>query len=431
MKQLILVVALINLLNVLNFAQGGGALASLTMQRSLPLIGAGNIGAAKANNDPIGYYLNPAILGYTSQSNHASIFFMPSKTEWIPDLSHDITLNTIGFNVGYNLENFNIPISVGFGYMHDKLSYEMPIYSSDTYPDRSQIQTGVSESYDSFDNFSFGIGIDYYVLFNLGLSIKSFESTLSDGSVTESANGVALDYGAMLITPISKLFFNSVKFDLSNNTIIKPLVNFTVGYSLSNVGDDVVYIDEAQADPLSRTERLGYTFDFGFDTYINSNKINIITYSFTAEAEDLLLNEKVLKTENGHNGYSYFYYTDGYQSIMTDININKHLIQLEGDDNVIVRTGHTINIFETITITTGIFFGRGYQYSGVDGLDTKGYGFSSEGLLKLWSYSSNNPTLDYIAKHFVVEYYDVTLFDGSDLETDMNGIALHMNNIEL
>ena len=414
MKRSILVLLLLNLLNGLNFAQGEGALSGHTMQRSLPLIGAGQIGVAKPNNDPIGYYLNPAILGYSSQNNHASIFFMPNKTEWIKAFGLDLTRNTFGFNIGYNFKEYDLPISVGFGYMHDKFSYGT---FSVTGPSGPEV-IDEYEAYDSFDNFSFGVGIDYGVLFSLGFSVKPFDSNMGD-NITENetmpnkASGTAFDYGTMIIVPISKLLFNNVKCDLSNTTFIKPTTNFTLGYSLTNVGDEIVYGDNEQADPISRTARLGYTIDLGFDAYINKNKVNLISYSFTAEAEDILI-----KQNDSHE-------FDGYQSFLGDIDVGKHLVQLKADDKVIVHKGHTINLFETLTITTGSFTGRGYP----EVKNTNGYGFSSEGLLKLFSYSANNTTLNYIAKHFVVEYYDVTIFADWQFETDMEGISLHMKNI--
>ncbi|VAX20983.1 hypothetical protein MNBD_IGNAVI01-1621 [hydrothermal vent metagenome] len=405
MKQLILLPLFLFSLNLLISAQGEGALPGQTLQRSLPLIGAGQIGAAKPNNDPIGYYLNPAILGYTSQNNHASLYFMPSKAEWIKSFGLDLTWDTFGFNIGFNLEEYDLPISVGFGYMHDKFSYG--VFNG-------------KESYDSFNNFSFGVGIDYGILLSFGMSIKPYESHLGGNNpenetISHEANGTAFDYGTMIIVPISKLLFNNVKWELSNTTSIKPTTNFTLGYSLTNVGDEIVYGDNEQADPISRTARLGYTIDFGFDAYINKNKLNIITYSFTAEVEDILIKQN----ETGF---------DGYQSFLGDIDVGKNLIQLKADDKVIVHKGHTINLFETLTITTGSFTGRGYP----EVKNTNGYGFSSEGLLKLFSYSADNTTLNYIAKHFVVEYYDVTIFaDWGQFETDMQGISLYMKNIEL
>jgi hypothetical protein len=327
---------------------------------------------------------------------------MPSKVNWIEAFGMDLTWNTLGFNVGYNLEEYNLPISIGFGYMYDKFSYGV---------------INEKELYDSFNNFSFGVGIDYGVFLSFGLSIKPFKSLLGE-SMTEKvyeAKGTAYDYGAMIIVPISNLLFNNVKCELSNTTFIKPTTNFTIGYSLTNVGDEIVYVDNEQADPISRTARLGYTIDFGFDAYINKNKVNLITYSFTAEAEDILIKQN----ETGF---------DGYQSFLGDIDIGKHIVQLKADDKVIVHKGHTINLFETLTITTGSFTGHGYP----EVKNTNGYGFSSEGLLKLFSYSANNTTLNYIAKHFVVEYYDVTIFaDWEGFETDMQGVSLYMKNIEL
>ncbi len=398
MKRLFLALLLLNFMNVLNFAQGEGVLPSLTMQRSLPLIGAGNIGAAKANNDPIGYYLNPAILGYTSQNNHASLFFMPTEMKF-----RGIPTSTFGFNVGYNLKDFSIPISVGFGYMNDIINYE----------------TYTASIYDSFKNFSFGVGIDYYVLLNFGVSIKSYKSSLGPYGGRGQAKGTAFDYGAMIIAPISKLLFNDMKINISDISTIKPTVNFTIGYSLTNVGDEVVYFDKVQSDPLSRTGRLGYTLDFGFDTFINENKVNLITYSFTAEVEDILIEK------NEENQFV------GYQSFLGDINIGRNLIQLEEDEKVRVRIGNTINIFETITFTFGFFAKRGNIDEHYQSNKTKGIGFSSEGILKLWSYSANNSTLSYIAKHFILEYFSVAKYTGSWAETDMSGFSLHMKNVEL
>ncbi|MCF6270468.1 MAG: hypothetical protein L3J41_12205 [Melioribacteraceae bacterium] len=422
MKRLILALVVLSLFNVSSFAQGEGAIPVMTLQTSLPLIGAGGIGVAKANNDPIGYYLNPAILGYTSQNNHASLFFMPNKVDWFPSISIDVTKNTYGFNLGYNFSELDIPISIGFGYIHDKFDYGTFYRTGSDGPDI----IGQFDSYDIFDAYSFGIGIDYYLQFNLGMSIKPYDSNLGP-SVTENekveakAEGTAFDYGTMIITPISKLLFNDAKYEFCETAYIKPNVNFTLGYAISNVGDEVVYFDEAQADPLSRTGRLGYTFDFGFDAHINNTEINLFTYSFTAEVEDILI--KTIEPEPGVFGGIF----DGYQSFLGDIDVWDNLVLLNPSDKVILRKGHTLSLFETLTLTTGSFVGRGYRST----IGTSGYGLSSEGVLKIISATMNNSFFTYFAKHFVVEYYDVTLFEGYNrLDTEMQGISLHMNNIK-
>ena len=45
----------------------------------------------------------------------------------------------------------------------------------------------------------------------------------------------------------------------------KPTFDFSLGYSKSNIGDEIYYIDPAQADPLPRIDRTGYGFSAGFD----------------------------------------------------------------------------------------------------------------------------------------------------------------------
>ncbi|MBU0473908.1 MAG: hypothetical protein KKF62_07060 [Bacteroidetes bacterium] len=421
MKRLILALVLLSLLNLSSFAQGEGALPGLTLQTSMPLLGAGWIGTAKPNNDPIGYYLNPAILGYSSQNNHVSLFFMPKKVDWIPSWSHDLTKNTFGFNVGYNFKELGLPISVGFGYMHDRMDYGRYLTASNG-PEIIRKFT----PYDSFDAYSFGVGFDYYLIFNLGISIKPFESDYGNNPTENEissgkVNGTAYDYGAMIITPISKLFFDDIKYKFCETAYIKPNVNFTLGYAITNVGDKINYIDEAQSDPLSRTGRLGYTFDFGLDAHIIDTEINLFTYSFTAEVEDILIKQI---TEDGMFGGKF----DGYQSLLGDIDIWDNLLLLNPSDKVVVHKGHTLNLFETLTITSGSFLGKRYPQT----VGTSGYGLSSEGILKIVGNLTDNLLLKYFAKHFVLEYYDASIFrDYNNFKTDMQGISLHMKNIEL
>ena len=417
MKRIIFALLLINLLSGTSFAQGEGAMPVLTFQTSLPLLGAGAIGVAKPNFDPIGYYLNPAILGYSSQNNHVSLFFMPKKVDLIPAHGVDISKNTYGFNLGYNFSELDIPISIGFGYMHDKMDYGT-FYRTGAY---SPEIIGEFNSYDIFDAYSFGVGIDYYLLFNIGMSIKPFDSNIGSQPTENEigigkVEGTAFDYGLMIIAPISKLLFDDSKIEFCKTAYSKPNVNFTLGYAVTNVGDEISYTDYAQKDPLSRTGRLGYTFDFGFDAHINDIQINLFTYSFTAEVQDILIEQSDL------------HQFVGYQSLLDDVDIWDNLISLNPSDKVILHKGHTLSLYETLTLTSGGYIGPGYSTT----VGTSGYGLSSEGLLKIVSAMMENSTLKYFTKHFVIEYYDVTIFkDYHGFDTELNGISLHMKNIEL
>jgi hypothetical protein len=142
-------------------------------------------------------------------------------------------------------------------------------------------------------------------------------------------------------------------------------------------------------------------------------KLSAIDYSFTAEAEDILIKQGQL------SGYE-------YQGMLGDINIGKHLIELKKDNNVVVHRGHILRLFETVVVTSGIYDGRGYNH-----IKTNGMGLSSEGIFKLLSKAIDNPVVSFVANHLVLEYYNTNTFVGSGMDTNLKGMALYLRGIEL
>ena len=400
------------------YSQGEGALPFTTLQQSPLLLGAGQIGAAIPSDDVIGFYYNPAILGYTSLNNHASIYFMPNNTNLAPPVEY-VTINNYGLGLGYNLKTtkLDLPISLGLGYIHNKIDYgRYPIYTN-----QEPVIVEETESYDLFDCFSLGIGIDYYIKFNLGISLKSFESQLGgrfvDGAVQKYlADGTMLDYGALLIFPISDLLLKNVKFEIDNSNKISPITNFSIGYSLTNVGDEIFYVDEAQKDPLSRTARLGYTFDLGFDLELKEAKINLINYSFTAEANDILIESR----DELHPNLA-------YQSGLGDNNISDDLISLKSNNKIVLHRGHIFRFLDTFILTSGSFNGRGYA----EPRETNGLGFTTKGIFKLINSSSDNCTIKYITNHFVIEYFKANLDYIENNQINFDGLSIHFVGFEI
>ncbi|HVO72562.1 MAG TPA: hypothetical protein VMT35_00950 [Ignavibacteriaceae bacterium] len=397
-------------------AQGEAALPFLNFQQSPMLKGAGEIGVSIPSDLSSGFYYNPAILGFSSLRNHISPFY--SWTDFGESYFFSgISSYSFGLNAGYNLKkNENdLPLSLGFGYIHQTLDFNA---NSDNDID----------NYDAFEGVSFGAGYDYFLLFNLGFSAKYYHSVMSD-QVTESevhsakTSGIALDFGALITVPISKLVLNK-GFSVGENTFIKPLCNFSLGYSVSNIGNKVYYVDPAQADPLPRTARLGYTFDIGAALAYNGGEINLVEYSFTAEAEDLLI-ETIPVTELNGNFYDTFY-EQGYQGFLGDISIGKNLIDLEGDNNVVIHKGHIFKLLETVFYATGRY---GYGHL-TPGIETEGIGISSEGFLKFLSCKTDNETVKYITDHLIIDYYHATVggnFFG--MKHTYQEISLKMNNV--
>jgi hypothetical protein len=301
-------------------------------------------------------------------------------------------------------------LSIGVGYLHNRFDHSYQIDPS--FPVSLQ-------NYESFDCFSIGASYDCIFLFNLGFSIKSYSSTLPaqqllSETVSPKATGTAFDFGAMITAPVSKLLFNNCKFNLDTKSVLKPKVDFTLGYSLTNVGKEIYYIDYAQADAIPRTARLGYSFNFALELSNNwVKKLNVIDYSFTVEAQNLLM-----KRDTSNN-------IPQYQNLFGDISIGKNLIELHGDQNVVVHRGHILRLFETIVIVSGRFNGSSY-----DNRKTNGIGISSEGLFKLLNASIDNPLINYLTNHFVVEYYNSNIFVDSGLDTNLKGIVINYRGLE-
>ncbi len=394
-----------------SFGQGEAAVPFLGFQQSPLFIGAGQIGTAIPSNDAIGFYFNPAQLGYFSIENNFAVSFLPNKTYWFNSRSPNLSYNNYSFAAGYNFgkDNGSLPLSVGIGYIHNRFDFGR--YSA-TYSGNPG-SVGTFESYDSFDGISIGASYKYYLIFNLGISAKFFNSVLGyiqppePGFGNGSANGTAFDFGAMVITPVSELLFKDAGVKFGKDLLFKPVFNFTLGYSFTNLGKEIYYIDPAQSDPIPRTTRLGYSFDFGVKLSVGRNTIKAINYSFTAEAEDLLI-------KNLNNG------NVEYKGMLGDIKFGDNLIDLKGDNNVVVHKGHIAGFFETFILISGRYYGAGYQ-----NIKTGGYGLSTEGIEKLLSMTINDPVINYISDHFVVEFYNTNCFEKTSIATNFKGLSVY------
>ena len=396
------------------FAQGQAAVPFLLNEQSPLFYGAGEIGTAVPMHDPIGFYYNPAQLGYYSRNNNLSVFFMPDKTTLFNQFNYDVTSNSFGFALGYNFKSngSNIPLSIGAGFLHNRIDYSQLFVSMGPTPNTTL------NSYNSFDCYSFGASYDYYVLFNFGFSLKSFSSTLSLIPTAESpygnlkATGTAFDFGAMVIAPFDDLFLKNTEIKIENG-FFKPILKSTLGYSISNIGKKIYYVDAAQSDPIPRTARLGYSINLGLKTKIAGVELPVIDYSFTAEVEDLLVNSDTLGNSS-------------YQGLFGDINIGNNLILLNGDKNVIIHKGHIFNFFKTLTIVKG-----GISSGNLLNVTTNGWAVSSEGLFSILVNNISNTALSYLFRHFDFEYYHSSISAGPYLNPKPSGFAVYFKGIDL
>jgi hypothetical protein len=390
---------LFHLFLVKSFAQGEAAVPFLLLNPSPSFSAMGATGTALPTEDPFGFIWNPAQLGLTSQTNNLSFIFYPSKLEWIPVWNADLELSSIALNAGYNFKDLiGFPLSFGFGYSNVELDF------------------GNLGGTDSYKAYSFGLGMDYFVQLGIGYTIKDVTSDLGSLSGAEKEPGIAEtaanDFGILLNVPVIKLINNKMQVQLDENLNALPTFNFSMGYSKSNIGDEISYIDHAQADPLPRMDRLGYGISTGFDLVSDNFRINAFNLSFTVEADDILIKQD---TTGGWE----------YQSTLSDLKFWKNIVEIEGDDKIVSRAGIKLEFVETVSLYFGHFSGRGYP----DPKETNGFEIRAKGLLKLCAVWAKDPITDFLRDHIDIRYYKTDYSDFNITQTKMTGLAFYVHNL--
>jgi hypothetical protein len=388
----------------INIAQGEAAVPFLLLNPSPSLSAMGATGAALPTYDPFAFLWNPAQLGYNSLNNNLSFIFYPSPVNWLPVFNTDIELSALAFNLGYNFNDLiGFPLSFGFAYSNVKINY-----GTFYYPFPSPVPPTYFEPKDYYNAYSFGLGMDYYVQLSIGYTIKSITSDLNSDI---SAEATVNDFGLLLNVPVIRLIDENLLLPLDEGLKGKPTFDFSFGYSKSNIGDEIIYIDAAQADPLPRTDRTGYGLSAGFDLITKNLQLNAFTISFTSEADDILIN----RDTTGHWEY---------QSTWSDLDFWKNIIMIEGDEDIVSRTGTKLEFVESFAYYFGHFSGRGF-----DERETNGYEIRAKGIFKLWALWANDPITDFLRDHFDIRYYNTNYFANHAFETQMTGLSFYFTNL--
>jgi hypothetical protein len=381
------------------YAQGEAAIPLLVIQPSPSLSAMGQTGAALPTDDPFGFVWNPAQLGFTSQRNNLSFIFYPSNNYFITIYNAGYRLKGSALNAGYNFKNLTgVPLSLGFGYANVEFDYGFSPFVA----------------IDEYNAYSLGLNVDYYVQLSAGFTIKDVNSSLTfpyPGSQTNiSASTTVNDFGILLNVPVLKLIDENLKLGSKSDYIIKPDFNFSLGYSKSNIGDKIYYVDPAQADPLPRMDRLGYGISMGAELINNEFRINSVNLAFTVEADDILITRDTIGTW-------------AYQSTLSDLRFWKNIANIKGDDKIVSHAGFRIEFFETVAFNTGHYSGRSSENS------TDGYEIRAKGMFKLWQWWVDSPITDFLSDHVDIVYYNSDFFVGNLQREKIEGLALKLHNL--
>lgn len=364
--------------------------------------GLGLSGVSLPSNDPLGFYYNPALLGYSAQTNNLSMQFYPSKYSWDGPVYY--TTHIAGLNLGYNFGKLlnGVNLSAGLGFISRGYDNEREYLSF------GSEGVWLYNAKNNYNAIGIGVSLDYFVNISFGLTLKNINSQISAryllGRVLE-ANINALDWGILLNVPVSKLAFNDFVYHPHEKVALKPEVNLSMGYSRSNIGKEFNYGNDIEEKPLPLTARLGYTLSLGTDLLINKCSINFITYDIIAEVEDILISFDNM----GHIVY---------QGLLGDIKFWDNLIDLKRTNNVTLRKAQKLSLFETLSFLYGTYYTpNDYEYSD----RTYGFILSTNGLFKLLSWNvSDNSYIKFFLDHFEINYVNATLISKYSILTGFN-----------
>jgi hypothetical protein len=361
----------------------------------------GEASVAVHTDAPLALITNPAHLGMFSQ--HSRFSFDHNFSSWLPSFSSDISYRTFGFAGGFNLRDVSAEapsLSVGLAYSRVQLDLgEFVATNSDGTP------IGTYEAFETSDQYTLGVGIDYHIRASAGIAFKRVSSHLGaptlQSQLGEYTTPVNLyDYGFFLEVPFMEIASEVRGEQLHILPYVSPLVDFSIGFAHSNLGTQrVVYVDAARADPLPRYARTGIGLRLGLEYADEDLEIRPVTFKWTVEANDLLFRRFAQGWE--------------YQDGLGDIDFFREVISGKTNSETIKKKGWEFDILEIVSLRGGRFeedVNRGNR-----NFSTSGYGVRLAGILKFFR-SVESPDTDSVLR-FLVDHVDVR-YNHSEYQTD-------------
>jgi hypothetical protein len=406
---------------VLNvYSQGESSLQFLLISPSNEAAGMGESSVGVATTDPLSIIRNPAHLGIFSLNRYVNAAYYSRSLQGI--YGKEFNYIAAGISGGLNFKKslgWDREISMGIGYTRIFYDYGSTYRTLSSGPENY----GDTESYESSDNLTLSIGVDNWVKSSMGFTFKHINSHLTElGTEEEVGTGTsslfAFDYGFFLEAPVIKIISNLSNKSLELFPNIKPVFNFSFGFSFNNIGDKVSYIDKNQGDPLPRTARVGIGINLGLSVTKKEMEWQPVSIKFTREISDLLISR----------GQEW-----EYQSHFGDINFFNEVILGKTGGLTEKRTGLEFNLLEIACIR----FGKLDDNVGERVVNTRGYSFSLAGCFKLFKVLDYEISPSSRVVNFLVDKLDIRLnyssWNTKDASSPLNdsryfGISLFIHN---
>ena len=394
------------------FAQGESGVPFLLISPGAKANGMGEASVALFSNDPLALMTNPAQIGFQSHANYFSFGYNRSK--WLPQfqLPH-LAYSAFAVNAGVNLrKELGIAPELSIGIAYSRIYLNLGEYVQTASGSPTPIST--YNAYEQSDQYSAGIGIDYWVKVSAGITFKQIFSSLAPFYIQNiggkgEAGLDAYDYGLMLGVPVIDIISRMREEPILILPHASPFFDFNIGIAKNNLGSKkVIYGASSNADPLPRYARIGIGFNIGIDYDNEGLNWQPVSFKWTIEANDLLV-----RTPGPPNS-SPIPETWGYQDGFGDIKFFDELIAGHTNTETIKKKGWEIGILEFLYIRGGRFeedYNRGNRR-----FNTSGFGFQFSGFVKFlramdFSIPDNN-VFGFILRHVDLRY------DHSEYTTD-------------
>src|SRR6267143_145050 len=407
-----LIAAFITLLSVNAecVAQGEAAVPFLLISPYAESNAMGLSSVSTFTDDPLAALDKPAHLGMQSLRNYFSSGYNYNKL--LPGFQQsDLWYRTFAFNAGINLKKlWGIEPELGIGAAYSRIRENLGDFIV-TGPDPTPL--GTYTAYETSDQYTLSIGINYWIKASEGITFKHIYSNLfpPGGGIQQmpakNPTVDSYDYGFLFDVPIVEVASRISQEPIMISGHWAPLFNLRLGFAKNNLGNKgVTYFDLIQPDPLPRYARIGIGFNLGVRYSDEKVDIQPVSFKWTIEANDILVRRYPALIDSS----SQMVLRDAsweYQTGLGDINFFDEVILGRGNPQTIKKKGWELTF-------GGLFSLRGGRFEedpnhGNRHFSTSGWGFRTSGITK-WIGSEN--VFGFILNHVDIRY------DHSDLTTD-------------
>jgi hypothetical protein len=391
--QILLVIFLVIVNVVSSYSQFGTALPFLLMNPSPAATAMGDIGVSYNPDEAYNIAFNPAHLGAMGKEHN----FLGSA-----NLSNTYiyNLSNYGFQFGLDLNKLTgLPLHAGIGYL--KQSIDLGEFTRTS--ENGQV-IGKFNAYENANSIAIGASLDYWAVISFGLTYKFLVSNLTSSDIYSANGGTAragaVDAGLLISMPILDNYniFGDLKSDVKAN----------IGYSILNMGNEIVYSGES--DPLPLNDRIGYSIKADFKLPINNIDFSILRIDWTAETRELLVSRDSLGSS--------------YENPFSRINLPENLILLNNKgNNIQVGYGMKLTAFDFISYMSGHYENGIHKYS------TDGFEISTKGIFNFLNSYFDNNTISFIKKYIEISYSSAKTTNDVYPTVEFNSLNLKINNI--